>query len=134
MKKVIFILSMVALASCTNMYEDWEGEFQTEDVEIKPFLMDCCKIAYETHKWLSEEQLCHTEEQLCAWEFVPDVIRSKYEGGGVLSVEEMETAISYMETCPSFWDTIAESDAFVNLDLYRQYGMKYFEGESGGLE
>ena len=74
---------------------------------------------------MSENNLCCEYE--CCWEFVPTALRIKYEKGESLSIEELEEIISSLQSSPSYWDTLDESDAFFELDYYRRHGISWQE-------
>lgn len=123
-------LFMMSLTSCSEDY--LQEQETTENSEIRPFLENCLQAAYLTHEWMSEEGSC--EEYECCWEYVPAVLRAKYEDGATLTIDEMESVISYLETSPSFIDTLAEYDEFVDLDYYREYGIEWFDPNYGYTE
>ncbi len=118
MKKFFCLLALLPLFSCSNDFEE------AEDTGIRPFLTRCIAAAYSVHNWMQEEGMC--DEYECCWEFVPEALRQKYESGATLSVAEMESVITGLEHSPSFIDTLAEFDEFVELDYYREYGLDWF--------
>lgn len=123
--KYLYFISVLALFSCSKDYEEFIPQFTPEEVEYSSYLDAAIAITYETHLWMSEEGEC--QELECCWEYVSTELRYKYENNEYLSIKEKEDIIKYIESSPSFLDTIGEGDEFYHLWCYQEYGSKYFE-------
>lgn len=125
MKKIIVTVAaaLSLLSSCTPKYDE-SLYCVGEDMQLASFLKRCCNTAYEVHEWMAEDGMCAEYE--CCWEYVPATLRAKYESGATLSVYEMVTVIASLENSPSFMDTLAEFDEFIDLDYYLEYGIEWF--------
>lgn len=122
MKKLFIFASLLLVFSCSN---DYEVPQTTEEPEVVKYLDAAIAITYETHLWMSEEDEC--QELECCWEYVPIELRVKYENNEYLSIKEKEDIIKYIESSPSFLDTIGEGDEFYYLWCYQEYGPSFFE-------
>ena len=129
MKKIIVTVAAVLslFSSCTPQYDE-NSYCVREDAQLACLLKRCCKAAYDVHSWMSEDGMCIEYE--CCWEYVPTTLRAKYESGATLSVYEMEAVIASLEDSPSFIDTLAEFDEFIDLDYYRN-GIEWFSPTYG---
>lgn len=131
MKKIFVSVALVMMVftSCTEKYDEFPtGKY--DNPELRSFLEPCCKVAYELHKWMAEgENMC--QEYDCCWEYVSTALRAKYESGATLTIEEMEAILADLEKSPSFIDTLAEFDEFIDLDYYREYGIEWFSPNYG---
>lgn len=122
MKKLFIFASLLLGISCSDYYEIPQ---EPEDPELVKYLDAAIAITYETHLWMSEEGSC--EEYECCWEYVPTELRYKYENNEHLTVKEKEDIVRFIESSPSFLDTIGEGDEFYHLWCYIEYGPSYFE-------
>lgn len=124
MKHIIYLIVLLFF-SCSKDYEEFIPQLTLEEIEYSSYLDAAIAITYETHKWMAEENEC--EELECCWEYIPIELRVKYENNEYLSIKEKEDIIKYIESSPSFLDTIGEGDEFYHLWCYQEYGKEYFE-------
>lgn len=124
MKKYFVLVASVLMMSCASDYEEFINEPQ-EDTELAYYLDRAIYVAYDTHLWMSYEEMC--EEYDCCWEYVDEFLRTKYENGDKLTIEEKQAIIKGIMSSPSFLDTLDEGDEFYNLHCYMKYGHEYFE-------
>ena len=117
MKNLIYLISLIALFSCSNDYE--EITVNDEYSEYSCLLDNAIDIAYKTHLWMSEEDMCSEYE--CCWEYVSQQLRIKYENGETLTIKEKEEIIKGIESSPSYLDTLDETDQFYELYYYNHY-------------
>lgn len=124
----VAVILSTAFVSCDDAKYDKDFmtvEMSEENADERYFLERCVRTAFLVHDWMSEEEnLCSYYD--CCWEYVPKTLRDKYENNLPLSVNELNEIISWLETSPSFMDTLAEYDEFIDLDYFREFGIGWF--------
>ena len=132
MKKSLIIAALLApfFVSCAQYddAEDVEQNVEQYDPMEVELLQRCADAAYHTHMFLTDMELCG---ECCCWEYVSAPLREKYESGSPLTVPELRAVMAGLESAPSFIDTLAEYDEFVDLDCFYRYGAEWFSEDYG---